>query len=337
MKKPTYNIVDNVLVPHTAFETAKKRIQLHFEASRDSEEPICVALVGESRTGKSRVLEHIENMYPQYRSEDGRKIPILRIKTPSKPTVKGLVETFLYAIGDPLWRNRGSEIEKTDRLLTLLKKTGTTMVMVDEFQHFYDKTSHKVQHHVSDWLKILVDEAKLALVVAGLPSCMAVIDQNEQLRGRFAGVMNMPRFDWFDEVQQGEFVATLEAFQEGLSQHELPDLTSDNLAFRCYCASGGLIGYLAKILRQATWNAISENRKTIQLQDLAIAYEDAIWKNRLGENPNPFLSTFDPTPTPHMVEIAQGIGTAVIEDVMTRSRKSSPTQIPSASEALVTR
>ena len=53
-------------------------------------------------------------------------------------------------------------------------------------------------HHVADWLKILVDETRCALVVAGLPSCQTVIDSNEQLAGRFHAPILMPRFSWQD-------------------------------------------------------------------------------------------------------------------------------------------
>jgi hypothetical protein len=93
--------VDKILIPHDAMAEAKKRILQCFHASQGSSEPICIALIGESRTGKSRVLETIESMFPKKRLDDGLVIPILRVKTPSNPTVKGLAEVFLRAQGDP--------------------------------------------------------------------------------------------------------------------------------------------------------------------------------------------------------------------------------------------
>ncbi len=172
------SIVDNTLVPHTAFEQASSRIEQCFAYADGASEPICIAVVGESRTGKSRVLEECFATHPQARDSEGLNIPILRVKTPSKPTVKGLAELMLRAMNDPRF-DAGTENAKTIRLQTLMKNAGTRMVMIDEFQHFYDKGLHKVMHHVADWLKILVDDCKVALVVAGLPSCRAVLDQNE--------------------------------------------------------------------------------------------------------------------------------------------------------------
>src|SRR5450830_641041 len=132
MNNLAFNKVDQILIPHTAFEAATERIWQLFEASKTCEEPICMALVGEARTGKSRVLQHVSSMHPRERRNEGLYIPILRISTPSKPTVKGLAEKLLHEMGDPLWNRRGSENEKTERLIVLLAQTQTTMLIIDE-------------------------------------------------------------------------------------------------------------------------------------------------------------------------------------------------------------
>lgn len=325
--------VDQILVPHKDFQSAKSRIETHLLAAQSYQEPTCLAVVGESRTGKSRLLENITKQYPKQRTEEGSIIPVLSIRTPSKPTVKALVEVMLKEIGDPLWFKRGSENEKTERLYTLLKQTKTHTVTIDEFQHFYDKVSHKVQHYLSDWLKIFVDRSGLMLIVAGLPDCMAVINQNQQLRGRFLAPIYMPRFDWTNVDAQGEFIACLESFQLGLKRYQFPDLTSDEMAFRFYCATGGLIGYLAKILHQACLNAQVENKLTINLTDLARAYDESVWMDT-AITENPFSKTFKTTPNIASLNAARQIGTASYEEFessLTRSK--SKTKI-TAAEAL---
>lgn len=313
MQSPAFNKIDQILVEHTPFMAAKMRLIQHYVASRTCAEPVCMAVIGESRSGKSRVLDHITKQYPSERRDEGLYVPILTISTPSKPTVKGLAEKLLLELGDPLWNRRASENEKTERLIVLLRQVGTTMIIIDEFQHFYDKGSHKIQHHVADWLKILVDRARIALVVAGLPSCMAVISQNEQLSGRFTGAIRMPRFDWVKPEERVEFIAILEAFQQMLPEYDFPDLSSENMAFRFYCASGGLVGYVAKILRQVIWDALFENRTTIGLEQLATAYDEAIWQRSTFESINPFAPGFDPAPTTQLLGYAKAVGCAEAE------------------------
>lgn len=314
MKKSDYSIIDQILIPHTLFVKYKRRVELLFGAAEFCEDPGGIVIIGPSRSGKTRLLQHFEGEHQRVRKADGMYIPILRITTPAKPTVRGLAQEFLRAIGDPRWRNKDTEQERTDRLKILLQQAGTRMILIDEFHHFFDKASQTIQHHVSDWLKILIDETKLALVVSGLPSCMSVINQNEQLRGRFTGVMEMPRFDWENQVSRLEFISILEAFQTALSSYEFPDMSSESVAFRIYCATGGLMGYVTKILRQAIWGAISMQTKVIGLADLAVAYEDAIWSDRFRSDFNPFDLRFDPTPNPLLLASAKEVGLATIED-----------------------
>lgn len=309
------HIVENTLIPHSAFEKATSKLEQCFRYAKGTTEPICLAIIGESRTGKSRTLEECCAMHPKERTADGLEVPIIRVKTPSKPTVKGLAELMLHAMGDPS-PGAGTENSKTLRLRVLMRNANTRMVMVDEFQHFYDKASHKVIHHVADWLKILVDEAQVAVVVAGLPTCQAVLAQNEQLAGRFITPVRMPRFDWKDDAHREEFIAILSAFQESLGQHfDMPALDYGEMAFRTYMATGGLMGYLSKFLRQAVWNALDEDRRTISLEDLIAAHDESVWSaNGLLDIKSPFARGLVVSPTEDLLARIKLIGVAVQDE-----------------------
>jgi len=310
--------VTRILVPHTAFAEASGRIERCFELAVDATEPVCIALIGESRTGKSRVLETCCLNHPSRRLDDGMFVPIVRVKVQSKPTVKGLCELLLDALGAPD-SHRGTEQEKTRRLKVLWKKTQSRMLMVDEFQHFVDKTTWLVQHHVADWLKIFVDDLHCTLVVAGLPSCKAVIDQNEQLAGRFLAPIEMPRFSWGNIEERREFKAILRTFHEALrADFDLPQFHLDEMAFRWYCATGGLIGYLTKILRLVVSEAVADKRKQITLIDLDQAHIRAVWTTSLTDAPRPFRDDFRAVETAELIERVALVGTAGIPPVTSR-------------------
>lgn len=329
------HIVENTLVPHSAFDRAARRLEQCFAYTDGASEPICVAIVGESRTGKSRALEECYTSHLLERKPEGLYVPILRVKTPSKPTVKSLAELMLRALNDPRF-DAGTENAKTIRLRTLMRNTGVRMVMIDEFQHFYDKGSHKVMHHVADWLKILVDDCKVALVVAGLPSCRAVLDQNEQLSGRFLSPIFMPRFDWKIDEHREEFIGILGAFQESLGEYfDLPALDSAEMAFRCYCGTGGLMGYLTKFLRQAVWNALDAGQKSISLADLANAHDAAVWSREgpLGIS-SPFSRSFFPLPSEELLAKVQRIGKPTEEISLPRNRATRARQSESVRHVL---
>lgn len=309
MTRDLKHIIETTLVPHTAFQEAVNRLDQCFQYADGCLEPICLAIVGESRTGKSRALEEFRNGHGPVRTEEGMTVPILSVTTPSKPTVKGLAELMLKNMGEKV-DTSGTEIKKTGQLKTLLKNAGTRMIVIDEFQHFYDKGTHTVMHHAADWLKELVDNSHVALVVSGLPSCRAVIDKNEQLAGRFLSAVEMPRFDWVKQSDREEFIGILGAFDQSLSEHfNLPALSTEAMAFRCFYATGGLIGYLTKLLREAVWNALADNRTAITMEHLADAKKNAIWTiDGLPELINPFSKQFSAQPTADLLSDVLTIG-----------------------------
>jgi hypothetical protein len=328
-------IIEDTLVPHKAFEIAKKALEQCYTYAEHASEPICIALIGESRTGKTRVQEECIADHPPIRDSSGLKSSILRVKTPSKPTVKGLAEVVLRALQDPGF-NKGTENTMTTRVLTLLKKSETRMVIFDEFQHFYDKGTHKVMFHVADWLKLLADDARVALVVAGLPTCNAVLEQNEQLVGRFLTPVLMPRFDWTNDDHREEFTAILDAFYESMREHfDLPELGTEEMSFRCYCGTGGLVGYLTKFLRQAVWNALDAKTKRIKLTDLEHAHDQSVWKrNGLAGIGRPFAPKFDAAPTPDLLLRVRAIGAPVDPPPKPKGSRSSQPAVIGVQQAL---
>ena len=306
------NLVDQILVPHSAFQSALRRIGQTYQNAEARGNPACLAIVGPSRTGKTSVMEMFADEYPRVRTAEGLEVPILRLKTPSKPTVKSMAEIMLREIGDPRF-DKGTENARTGRLMTLIRNCGTRLVMIDEFQHFYDKGQNRVMHHAADWLKVLVDDTRIGLVVAGIPGCLATIEQNEQLRGRFRTPVALQRFDWRSPNDREEFAAISSAFHDALAEYvDIPDFTSAEMAFRLYCATGGLIGYLAMLLSQVVWDAIDDKRKVITLQHLQMAFAQSVrGSHDYGEAPDPFDTRFATEPSEALLASVAQIGAPV--------------------------
>ena len=280
--------LNHILVPHTHFILAGNLLAQCYQHAANAKDPACLAIIGDSGTGKSTVLEEFESKYPRYRTETGLMVPILRLRLPSKPSVNHLLEQMLQKLGDPLY-DKGTENLKLLRLIKQFGNTQTVMLMLDEFQHFVDRRTERVLHHLADTLKVIVDESRLVLVVAGLPRCMAVIHQNEQLARRFLAPVQMPRFDWSKPADRAQFVGILKTIQKALINYELPDLEDADMAFRFYCATGGLVGYVIKILKQSLWDASDRGTTRINLSDLQHAYHQAVWSQpHKGGLSNPF-------------------------------------------------
>ena len=221
----------SIVIRHHAVDEGLDRLERAFLRASGGVDFRGVAIVGESGTGKTRLLSHFANMHPRLRTPQGLEVPVLMLPVPAKPTPKGLVETILAELGDPI-PEKGTERSKTDRVITLFRAARVKMLLLDEFQHFVDQGTDRVQHHVADWLKTLIDRANVALGISGLLRCLAVMEKNDQLKRRLQAPVHLPKFDWTDPGDRDEFRSVLAALQSQMNPLRVPDLSSQEMSFR---------------------------------------------------------------------------------------------------------
>jgi hypothetical protein len=304
-------IVDRILILHRAFASAQDLLEQCFMYSVNKAEAEGLAIVGESGTGKTSLVTNFADKHRPKRGANGMEVPILFVTVPAAPTVKSLAGAMIHRLGasDP---ERGTENDKTWRLRVLMEQTGTRMIILDEFQHFFDRGKRQVMHHVADWLKLLMDDMRSTVVVTGLPECTNVIAGNEQLERRFLAPIELPQFDWFIAEQRDEFIDILENFGDKISdEFETPELHSEQMAYQFWCATGGLLAHLSKLLRCSLRKALQENRKIIRLADFAAARETAMWLRGWEPGvPKPFDQDFSLVPSADVAACVRTIGIA---------------------------
>jgi ABC-type dipeptide/oligopeptide/nickel transport system ATPase subunit len=323
MDKPQL-ICESLTIPHAAFEEAVRRIEQSFLFAEHKVEAEALGIIGESGCGKTTVLKDFYGRHSPSRSQSGKEVPVLFATVPANPSVKSLAAVLLTALEDPR-SSYGTENQMTETIKTLMRQTGTRMVMIDEFQHFQDRGNHKIAHSVADWLKIVIDSTRTSLVIAGLPTCMAVIDQNEQLTRRFSAPVQLKRFDWTMPDDRKQFRKILITYRDAMSnRYSIPDLNSRDMAFRFWVATGGLITYVAKIMKQAERTALLCSNSGISLSDLHNAHVQSVWAaHRINELPRPFLEDFNTGETVDLLNRANQIGRAIEQPEAKVRRKTS--------------
>lgn len=330
MQDPTKLL--NVIVQHKSYANALERIT-RFMALKDlRKDAVALALLGPSGSGKSCLLEHIQTLDPTYETEEGFYMPIVYVSVPSEPTIKNLALEMLSVL-DPHDRpTQYTEAQITRRIIALLDECGCDMIIFDEFQHFFDRTTEKVWHRAADWLKRLIEvkkkenKTKRLLVVAGIDYGLNVIRSNQQLRRRFKGTLMLPCFSWRIVTQRVEFIACLHAFAEATKNSmTLPDLEIEENQYRFYCATGGLIGHLKSLLSEVMLYADASETGAVSLKDLDDAFERYLFANPELENIayRPFSHTFNVVPTEENLRIAELIGDPPVPEKKIHRRGSS--------------
>lgn len=282
------DIVSRIRVDHEDYVSIRNEIIEAYDAIGATATPLFVLITGESRTGKSSVVRDVLETYHPRQTDERTIRSVVYAVAPAKASVKGLLESLLRGLGDPFW-SRGTVSSMTVRLHTLLDEVECKLVILDEFQHLCDRNKGGL---LADWLKVLLESSKFGLIAVGLPSSASVVAGHRQLKQRFDEPLRMPTFDWTDTASAGQFRAVLQQFQKQLHPFVLPNLASREMGLRIFLATAGRIGLVAKLLDRAVRTAIRSHRLEIRLEDLAKAYQRAIWGASSFPIPDgPFLAS----------------------------------------------
>lgn len=280
---------NDFIINHPIFKEAKEHLRLCFDSCGRTPDPRCTAIIGPSGSGKSTMIEDFVNSL-QKPMEPHTKL-VLVIETPSNPTVKAMASEVLKSIGDPMYF-RGTEVQMTDRIVHFLKNLGTQLLIFDEFHNLIDKESDKLSFKASDWIKRLLNKAKKPIAIVGLDRAEEIFLVNEQLRRRFTESYFIKPFDWNKPETRKLLMGFLKAVQQKYCFEGGLEIYCSEMAYRFYCASGGLVGYMIAIVREADRLAKKMHSPNITMDHLTKAYISAVCCNGLV-GINPFSGNLD--------------------------------------------
>lgn len=281
-------IINNIYIIYPRFQEILMRVDYchHFSCGKD--EPECMFLSGQTGVGKTTIYKTYANKYPRQVTKGGTIVPILAVTIPAPATVKTVVTKMLWQLGDPAY-DKGSVGNQTIRLIGLLQDCGVELIILDEFQHFIDRDSERVLKTVSDWLKTLILDTNLPIILIGLPESEQVLKlkSHSQLSRRFANRYYLRPFGW-QEDSGSEFRTFLHLLESNLPLVEASNLASEDTAIRLYYASDGIIAYVMKLIRYGTYLALNQEQPQLNLNLLAEAFDQYVRADK-PEKINPFL------------------------------------------------
>lgn len=269
---------------HPKFTACVREIARIHERGRSAGVSEGMLLVAQTGTGKSTLLEYYAERFPRTIVHGVVRIRVLLVETPEFPSVKDLAEAVLGALGDPA-ASKGTTAAKTKRIIHFFRECGVELLLLDEFQHFFDGSRVAESLRVSNWLKSLINKAGIPVVLAGLPRAIQVVNINPQLRRRFAAPHYMEPFNFDTKEEQEEFRGVLSGIQQSLPMGSV-DISEANMARRFYFASHGLFDYVVKIIDDAASRGGSGDGGCLTMADYARAFQQVVWSAApVGLNP----------------------------------------------------
>lgn len=251
------------------------------------EEPECLAILGQTGTGKTTMLRTFERRFPRTEHEQHTEVPVLYVEVPSRCTIKRLAGLMLRKLGSPFW-NRGDEEDRTHQLLALMEGCNVRLVILDEVNHLADRGAAKTHYEVGDWIKQLSRASGKSVVLAGTPSASILWETNEQLADRYEVVTLESLSTEPDRIR--ELRSVMMAFQGLMNGLEVVDLTADMHLKAIVFATAGRLRGIRRLLVRAVEIAQKDERLDITRSTLAKAFVEVIYP---GAQKDPTRNPFD--------------------------------------------
>ncbi len=281
-----------LIVLHPRFREAVNLLNRCHQGSQLGGEPTCGAILGASGIGKTSVVDHYCRLHPPQETETATRQPVLKVTLQPDARPKGIAADLLLALGDPAWSS-GTVQTLTNRAVCLLRQCGVELIVMDEFHHLFDADRAKVMTKASQWLKVLIVNTGIPVVVCGMPEAEYVLSA-EHTERRFKERLSLHCFTWRTPQGRREFTGMLKKLDETLPLAKTSGLAERETAGRLYLACRGVPDYLMTLLRGAVTEAVERGSECLELEDLARVFEQKLAQQRvLAEQANPFIGKLD--------------------------------------------
>ncbi len=303
--------VRRVEIEHPAFQEALRRVERLHVRSQSTGQAGGLLITGLTGSGKTTVRRVYERRFPKFDDGDISRTRVLYVDTPASPTVKNLAESILIALGDPV-SHKGTAAQKTQRIYHLLRLCGVELLIVDEFQHFFDHGKRTEAARVTDWLKGFINNAGIPVVLMGMPESEQVLRLNPQLARRFSARFDLKPFSFETVEDAQQFRGLLAAIERTLPLPSV-SLSAPDMARRFFYATFGLIDYVCKIADGAIELARSQGCARIDQFHLAEAFKEEVWSD-VTSPLNPFSAESVLRPLTRVGEPFANIASGVSRD-----------------------
>lgn len=265
-------------VIHSVYNEALDTLHRSIEATRILGADSGGILLGLSGTGKTRLCSHLMSEFPvasSIKREDGiHEIkPVIYCRVPRDATVKALTARLLREFGE--FPPRQSQEALEYQLFKVLESCQTELLVLDEWPHLFRSGTETAIKNAADFVKILTDVFKHAVLLVGEPECEVIISQCTALSDRFPYRARLRPFSLSTPEGWNEYSRVLRAYATELTTtmgfNDIPALTDDKMVLAFYVLTEGNFRALANTLCAALANSLQRADDQLLLSDFVIA------------------------------------------------------------------
>jgi DNA transposition AAA+ family ATPase len=211
-------------------------------------------VVGESKTGKTMTFAaYLSRNQPQQIEGKPFIVPVIYLQIPQECSAKELFGVILSHLKHQV--TNGTITEIRDRTLHVMKECQVEMLIIDEADRFKPKTFAEVRD--------ISDNLQISVILVGTERLNVVIKRDEQVYNQFRACYQ------FEKLSGEDFEQTVKIWEQQVLQLPTPsNLTSKTMLKILGEATGGYIGLIDKILREAAIRSITKGLTKIDVETL---------------------------------------------------------------------
>lgn len=280
------NEVSKYIIDYPAFHDLRARM----DGMITSPDPKGMLVVGDTRVGKTTLARSLLDTHPKTFVDGTPSVPVLDIEIPTIPTEKSIARALMLQLDVTTGRTL-SEQELIARFAKIAEYCRIKLVIIDEFHHFTESSHYPKLLRYANSVKSLMNQSGVSVVLMGLPNSRAILDKNQQLRGRFSSVQHIGAFAMEETDQFNDFLDVLRALADKLPFENAAEIADHLYGPRMWYATHGALGYVKKLLIEAIEMSGASKNKQLSMNLMEKAFTAAIWHDGIGKL-NPFNRSF---------------------------------------------
>ena len=175
--------IEKCVILHPRFKDALDGLERLLNQTEFSRLPFGATVVGESGSGKSTLMTALLQRVPTL-DLLGEQATAFCVSAQSCPTIGDLLVKMARELGFPVALRGNLISDMSLNLFAALLERRARIVFIQDFQHLYRGSRDKSAGSITDWLKQLVEETGVILVMFGTPELGDLGQLNRQLQTR---------------------------------------------------------------------------------------------------------------------------------------------------------
>ncbi|GJE72983.1 TniB family NTP-binding protein [Methylorubrum podarium] len=229
------------------------------------------ALLGQSRAGKSFLLQDYASSFPSQTGAAAMTRPVVYIEIKNEMTPHDVASYLHYALG-----YRSIPKVKTQCLMDMaieaLPDHRVELVILDDVDNSLANPRTGYIKKTMGFIKGILDSGTCNVLCAGRMGLYGILNGAEQIEGR-GGLPNatLQPYQWRIPSEREKVLLLLDGIDNRLPFQAKSGLGSIERAAHFYDLSGGLIGRMMNIIIAAAHEAINDNSECIENKHLVFA------------------------------------------------------------------